>query len=389
MKHYALALIPILADPRLLKDEGIPLLFEDRTTQIAYAEVPVFRLEELSKRSHELGRCGAFERLEQRFSTSAERESVFYGLRKAKKAQFLGVLELQERPEITEALKLVSAESYEEVVRWFSSFNTRFNRAPGKDQATIALKARIDALIQAKNPALAQTQITSELLSHKRTPQKSLHVQILGRTRPTEHVVIGAHLDSVNWQDTSDVAPGADDNASGSAALFESLRIILSGNTVPERSLDFYWYAGEEEGLLGSVEIATQVAKLKQDVVGVMQLDMILHPGSGVGTIAMVRDFTNPWLNSFVEELNRLYVGARIVDDKCGYPCSDHAAWNRFGYPTVFPLEAQTSKMNDQIHTRDDVVGPTSSFNHAVFFERLAIAYLLELSLSSVRNPSE
>jgi putative aminopeptidase FrvX len=55
------------------------------------------------------------------------------------------------------------------------------------------------------------------------------------------------------------VAPGADDDASGIAPLLEVLRIALASGWKPKRTVKFMGYAREEVGLRGSNAIATSV----------------------------------------------------------------------------------------------------------------------------------
>jgi hypothetical protein len=61
-----------------------------------------------------------------------------------------------------------------------------------------------------------------------------------------EVVLLGAHLDS--WHS----APGATDNADGSAAAIEALRILKAVGARPRRTIRLALWGGEEQGLLGS-----------------------------------------------------------------------------------------------------------------------------------------
>jgi Zn-dependent M28 family amino/carboxypeptidase len=61
-----------------------------------------------------------------------------------------------------------------------------------------------------------------------------------------EVVILGAHLDS--WQS----ATGATDNAAGSAAMMEAMRIIKQLGLKPKRTIRLALWSGEEQGLLGS-----------------------------------------------------------------------------------------------------------------------------------------
>jgi leucyl aminopeptidase len=147
------------------------------------------------------------------------------------------------------------------------------------------------------------------------------------------------------------------------------------------------WYAAEESGLLGSAEIAKQYKAQKQDVIAVLQLDMTAYPGAGDMTISNVTDFTSPWLHDLLKQLNQIYVGLNIVDDKCGYACSDHASWYRQGFSTVVPFESTTRTMNPNIHTREDVVSPKLNFKHSAAITQLSLSFALELANTDRRAP--
>jgi carboxypeptidase Q len=61
-----------------------------------------------------------------------------------------------------------------------------------------------------------------------------------------ELVILGAHFDSVA------AATGATDNATGSAAMMEAMRILKAIGAKPRRTIRIALWGGEEEGLLGS-----------------------------------------------------------------------------------------------------------------------------------------
>ncbi|MGA2498411.1 MAG: M28 family peptidase, partial [Tepidisphaeraceae bacterium] len=111
-----------------------------------------------------------------------------------------------------------------------------------------------------------------------------------------EIIVIGAHYDHLGRGGPGSRSPrsheihhGADDNASGTAALLELARILSSGTPLP-RSVLFMAFSGEEMGLLGSlywvdhptVPIADIKAMINLDMVGRLK-DNVLQVG-GTGT---------------------------------------------------------------------------------------------------------
>ena len=88
-----------------------------------------------------------------------------------------------------------------------------------------------------------------------------------GTVCPERVFIVGAHYDSVS------TTPGADDDASGTAAMLEIAR-VLAGTPLPAT----VWFTGftlEENGLLGSKHMAQQEAAAGTEVVGMLSLEMI------------------------------------------------------------------------------------------------------------------
>lgn len=100
---------------------------------------------------------------------------------------------------------------------------------------------------------------------------KNLILTLPGAQQPQEIVILSAHLDSVNGAGASQPAPGAQDNASGSAALLEAARLFRGVSFA--RTVQIVWFTGEEQGLLGSKAFVEKLDD-PQAVQGVINLDM-------------------------------------------------------------------------------------------------------------------
>lgn len=115
-----------------------------------------------------------------------------------------------------------------------------------------------------------------------------------------EYIVIGAHYDHWGWggkgssskkKDTVAIHNGADDNASGVAALLCILEKVSKSKVKPKRSIIFVSFSGEEEGLLGSsyfvnhlpIEKNTVKVMLNMDMVGRLNAEKQIYMG-GAGT---------------------------------------------------------------------------------------------------------
>jgi len=88
---------------------------------------------------------------------------------------------------------------------------------------------------------------------------------------PDNVVMAGAHLDSVIE------GPGINDNGSGSAALLETA--LMMANLNPENTIRFGWWAGEEQGLVGSTDYVEGLSQAELDRIALyMNYDMVASP---------------------------------------------------------------------------------------------------------------
>eukprot|EP00339_Tiarina_fusa_P001781 CAMPEP_0117019190 /NCGR_PEP_ID=MMETSP0472-20121206/14767_1 /TAXON_ID=693140 ORGANISM="Tiarina fusus, Strain LIS" /NCGR_SAMPLE_ID=MMETSP0472 /ASSEMBLY_ACC=CAM_ASM_000603 /LENGTH=308 /DNA_ID=CAMNT_0004724105 /DNA_START=118 /DNA_END=1040 /DNA_ORIENTATION=- len=156
-----------------------------------------------------------------------------------------------------------------------------------------------------------------------------------------EIVIVGAHLDSVNWdaqnQDISR-APGACDNGSGTVTVMELFRVIAESGLSFNRTIEFHHYAAEEVGLLGSQDIANNYAGEEKPVAAYLNFDMDGYPGNPA-LFNVITDYTDSSLNEFLYQLIDTYATIEYSSSDCGYGCSDHASWDQAGYRASFAIE--------------------------------------------------
>lgn len=263
-----------------------------------------------------------------------------------------------------------------ETITGMSSFLNRYYTSKQGIEASNWLKEKWAAL------AAGHDHISVEQYAHVRFDQRSVIATIKGSDKAGEVVVLGAHLDSINILGAGNTmkAPGADDDASGVAGLTEVLRVMAASGYKPRRTIKLMAYAAEEVGLRGSQEIAREYKKNGVNVVGVIQLDMTNFKGSE-SDIYIFSDYTDEPQNAFIANLIRTYLPALTIGyDKCGYACSDHAAWTAQGYPASMPFESEITKDNPHIHSaRDTFENSGNQALHALKFARLAAAYAVEL----------
>lgn len=90
-----------------------------------------------------------------------------------------------------------------------------------------------------------------------------------------EWIIIGAHLDHVGQQAGKIYFPGANDNASGSAAVLQIARAFSSIPEKSKRSIAFLLFASEEQGLNGAQYFADNLPFDVKNVKTMFNLDCI------------------------------------------------------------------------------------------------------------------
>ena len=185
-------------------------------------------------------------------------------------------------------------------------------------------------------------------------PVDNLEVEIPGRTRPEEIVVIGAHYDSVPG------CPAANDNGSGVAVLLALARAL--GSAQPERTIRLVAFANEEPPFyrtseMGSVVYARECHRRKERIVAMLSLETLgyyrnekgsqmypppfslFYPAEGnfiafvgnVGSVSLVRQC----LATFRRQVKFPSEGAALPAFITGIGWSDHWSFWKQGYPAV------------------------------------------------------
>lgn len=350
----------ILAEPRLI-DTG-----DGKPRWVTFGETF-----ELSEKAHMDGRCGGY------FDLTDAPEIVNNDT--LPMVEWFK-LDLNDRPMtqasyLSDALKNLDSKSIQATVAKLSSFKNRYYQAPTGIEAAEWIASQYRSL------AKSRSDVQVELFKHNAWAQPSVIATLRGQKKPDEIVVIGGHLDSINqggWGSNSQTAPGADDNASGTATVMEVFKVLVQTGFRPDRTIMFMGYAAEEVGLRGSQEIANTFKNQGKAVVAVAQFDMTGFNGSR-GNIVFMTDFVSADLTKYAAKLVDTYVKAPWSTDKCGYACSDHASWTKAGYAAIMPFETKTGEMNRAIHTTNDLIGRLD-FDHALMFARLGLSFVAELS---------
>ena len=176
-----------------------------------------------------------------------------------------------------------------------------------------------------------------------------------GMVHPDEIVILCAHYDAMPGGLFA--APAADDDGSGCAAVLEAARILRD---IPfEYTIVFALWDEEEQGKVGSLYYAADMAGDDALILGAVNMDAIAYDGNG-DTKARVH--TRPVANSLAiadtvfAVLDRYAIDLDLLLTNPGATYSDHASFWTHGYGSVLMIEEFGADGNPEYHTPDDRV---------------------------------
>lgn len=175
-----------------------------------------------------------------------------------------------------------------------------------------------------------------------------------GTVYPNKKYIICAHYDSYTLSQT--IAPGADDNASGTAAVIESARIL--SKYLADYTIIYALWDEEEQGLVGARYYAQQAFNTGDSIMGVVNLDMIAWDSNNnnVAEIHTRSTGTSIFLKDKMVEINNLYsTGLTFAIKNPGSTYSDHAAFWERGYGAILLIE-DNNDFNAYYHSTNDKV---------------------------------
>lgn len=189
------------------------------------------------------------------------------------------------------------------------------------------------------------------------TPVTSTNVIAVktGTTYPDEILVVGAHYDS-RAESPSVPAPGAEDNASGTASVIHLAEQLA--NYKSERTIHFVAFGCEEYGLRGSRHYVAEALANDDDIVAALTMDMVS---------AWVDDF-GIWIESEEPYIDLVTVLEDNVDQWTTLPRtrhldsfgSDHVSFLEQGIPALLAIEEDWAAYADYHRSTDtfDKVDP-------------------------------
>ena len=206
--------------------------------------------------------------------------------------------------------------------------------------------------------------------------------EIVGTENPDKIYIICGHLDSFSGNPA--IAPGADDNGSGSASVLEAARVMSSYTF--RNTVRFVLFAAEEAWMIGSEYYVNDAYQQGDDIQGAINLDMVLYAPNSIDSVFIPYDTNSEFLAIAAGEHFEKYSSSiypRVTYDP-GAP-SDHASFWQYGYPAIEVAEASAEEIwggyNPHYHQASDLlINYMPSFPYGTDMIRASIGLLATLA---------
>ena len=198
----------------------------------------------------------------------------------------------------------------------------------------------------------------------------------------TQIIIFNAHYDTVK------ISPGADDDASGVAAVLAAARVLSQFQF--EHTLRFIAFSGEEQGLLGSASYARGAYENNDSILVALNADMIGHTETpeGGNTLRIYGTRDVSWILDLVEAINNdygfNYVFNRGTIQPGGGGGSDYYSFLQYGFDALAFFEYE---WNTHMHTARDTID-TVNISYLTQNTGLITGLLASLADASNQYPS-
>jgi len=280
---------------------------------------------------------------------------------------------------IDEMVAAILEENYTVTIQALEDFNTRYTHSSNIDDAADWIYNTFQGF------GLEVERDEFEIV--ERDTKENIIATIPGLVYPDQVVFITSHYDSIS-EDPHNFAPGADDNASGTAAVIEAARVLSGYNFA--RTIKFACFAGEEQGLVGSADYVSDIYADGMNVVGCFNFDMIGYDGDDPlpPDLVIYYDPASTALANALRDAALYYVSSEIepvIVEQDFEGASDHSSFWQYGYPAVMGIEAELGDpwpgpdFNPHYHSTDDLVS-NCDLDYATACTKAGVAAVAELA---------
>jgi aminopeptidase YwaD len=187
------------------------------------------------------------------------------------------------------------------------------------------------------------------------TTQYNVVATITGSVYPDTYIIVGGHHDSTTNTTPYTLAPGADDNASGTVAAIEMARVMKATGFQPKCSIRFITYAAEEFGLWGSKAYSQYAHNNDMDIRLMINHDMIANTSpdnTDLRVLLMPYDGFMQHTN-YAAAITSQYTDLVPVYGNMNSGSSDSYSYWQQGFPVIYYFEYNFSQV---YHSDNDIV---------------------------------
>jgi len=249
---------------------------------------------------------------------------------------------------IANLVSSITAQTSRQLIADISTIPTRYSFAQACRQAEQVIFNKFDSL---------GLDASYHSFNYSGTLMRNVIGEKLGEAHPESIIIVCAHLDCTS-ESPEQVAPGAEDNASGCAVVLEAARVLTQFPT--DLTVRFMTFSGEEQGLVGSDSYASFVRSQGQAIVAVLNVDMVGYSGLYARDMHIFCDPTSFSLGALGSSTITSYTTLDTVTHYESYPRygSDHYPFATRGYPAIFFIDAWDGfDWYPYYHTTADTVG--------------------------------
>jgi len=272
---------------------------------------------------------------------------------------------------VSEIISEIDPIEIEQTVQSLVDFDTRYYAADNKYEVANWLHGKfLDCGLSPENVEIDSFYFNNEW-------HRNVYGIISGSIHPDKYIIVSGHYDTIS-ETPMTYAPGADDDASAIAAIFESAKVMIDNNFQPDVSIMFTLFGSKEPGRYGSDYLANKFIQENTELLYALNLELLGYTtvDSDEWQISYNRYSGSEFLLGFIadimDEYTTLNMGT-IANNFNYYDC-----WNFYqnGF-NVAMLSAEEFNMG--AHSTGDTI-ENLNFSYLAELNRLACASVIQLS---------
>lgn len=281
-------------------------------------------------------------------------------------------------------LKEVSIENLKQNLNSLSSFHTRHSKSSLLNDASEWIANKLNDLGYLNTDYhFFETTIDNEKYELR---------NIVSRKKGIDDnlIIVCAHYDCImnRKEDSVSRAPGANDNASGVSAIIEIARILA--NETLQHSVQFVFFAGEEQGLLGSKSYAKYIEGSGLVLHKLINLDMIGYPFFAPNTVIIERDNNTDTKHNHVREndaksiefgeiMKKMALAVGLKPHLDSIYDSDYEPFESKGYAVIGVYDGSADPINNPHYHSSSDLPENIDWSYLSLVTKLVLATILNI----------